>query len=183
MGVERFSRHSHESWRDQWQRLQRWHGRLKSLEQKHLIHHGSDWTYAFLPEFMENEIDHAYAFVMHCYHLKDWLKASASRGETWGGRVEAHVSGSPGLSACADICNATKHFQLDSSPKSRQGGPRADANWTTLRSYSPATSRGQATPLVHVSGRTLSLLSLADLCMREWQEFLISEKLDVTNPV
>ena len=80
--MEARTRQTGETWRDQWERLQRWHGRLNSLLERHVMADSSaDWTYVLFAEYMADEVDVAYAFFMNCYHLKDWLKRSARAGK------------------------------------------------------------------------------------------------------
>lgn len=56
------SRHTGETWRDQWNRVQRWFQRLEDLDKKHVACGNQDFTYAFLPEYAIEEVDVAYAF-------------------------------------------------------------------------------------------------------------------------
>jgi hypothetical protein len=46
------------------------------------------------------------SFLMHCYHLKDWLKQSGVNGK----KVEGYVSKTRELRDCGDLTNSTKHL-------------------------------------------------------------------------
>ena len=138
------SRHTGETWHDQWNRVQRWFRRLSELEGKHLVSGNQDFTYVFLPEYAIEEVDVAYAFFMSCFHLKDWIVGSTDiAAET----VESHIRSCKSLSRCADICNGVKHFELDRA--------RADMDWRRARGYSP--SGDVSLPFVFIQ---LSLLNI-----------------------
>src|SRR5262249_40856587 len=62
-----------------------------------------------------------YAFFMHCYHLKDWIKNDASvksRMPNLGTDLEQFINESEALSLCADLCNFLKRLKLDRSHSS-----------------------------------------------------------------
>jgi hypothetical protein len=60
--------------------------------------------------------DDVYAFFMHCYHLKDWvkndsdIKAQMPNIDT---DVEHFINDSEALSLCADLCNSLKRLELN----------------------------------------------------------------------
>lgn len=162
------SRHTGESWCDQWDRVQRWFQRLIELEERHTVvdrHDGNvDITYAFFPEYAMEEVDVAYAFFMNCFHLKDWLLRSTAVTKE---NVESYIRASKALSACADICHGVKHFELT--------GARADINWRRARGYSE--SGYVALPFALIAGQQIHLTSLVRQCMADWKAFLEQQKL------
>lgn len=158
------SRHTRESWRDQWDRVQRWFQHLTEFDEKHLVQDNTDWTYAFLPEYAVEEVDVAYAFFMNCFHLKDWLIGSAQVTKDG---VEAHIRASQSLSACSDICHGVKHFELNRA--------QADMHWRRARSYSP--DGDVPLPFVLIGGQQTHLTSLARQCIADWKTFLDQQAL------
>ena len=162
--VIRRSRHTGENWHDQWKRVERWLGRLLALESKHLIGGGVDMTYVVLPEYAVEEIDVAYAFMMNCFHLKDWIVRSTSVPAS---EVEDCVRHSMALSACADICHGVKHFALDRA--------RSDAKWSRARGW----FQGKVVPMpfVLVANQALHLTALAQQCVDDWRSFLEAHDL------
>src|SRR5688500_903473 len=120
------------AFQEQWERAVRWYERFRELN------HGREHT---MPS--DNYQDEIYAFFQNCYHLKDWIKNDAAAPARMKQAVEGHISGSPALSLCADLCNASKHFTLNSAPRSGTvptAGPRqfglqlgGGANTLTMR--------------------------------------------------
>jgi len=61
----------------------------------------------------EEMADHLFNLVVTAFHIKDWLKES-SKGQTYSvSDVESYVQSTQVLSACRDLCNSGKHFQID----------------------------------------------------------------------
>ena len=57
--------------------------------------------------------DNIYAFFMHCYHLKDWIKndhSVESRMPNIGTDVDHFVNESEALSLCTELCNSLKRL-------------------------------------------------------------------------
>ena len=107
--------------------------------------------------------DLVYAFFLNCYHLKDWIKADPALAAL--GDVEAFINSSPELRLCADICNASKHFEL-TRPRSNEnpevGIPNlVVGNKAVVLRYEIATSSGE-----------VDSFELAEACMAAWSKFL-----------
>jgi hypothetical protein len=94
-------------WKEQYDRVTRWHARFASLDAGQVHDRASD-----------NYIDDIYAFFQNCYHLKDWIKNDLNVDVAARKSVETFVSGERSLSLCADVCNALKHLTLSSPPRS-----------------------------------------------------------------
>ncbi len=65
--------------------------------------------------------DDVYAFFMHCYHLKDWIKHDPSvktRMPNMGTDVEQFINESEALSLCAALCNSLTRLELNRSHSS-----------------------------------------------------------------
>src|SRR5437867_4239942 len=78
----------------------RWYLRL-DLNIEHIVGRGE-----------EALVDTFYAFAQACYHLADWLDKDRSQ-PVRPGLAEAHAHNSPVLRFCRDICNGSKHAQLE----------------------------------------------------------------------
>jgi hypothetical protein len=125
--------------------------------------------------------DDVYAFFLHCYHLKDWVKNDTSvksRMPNIGTDVERFVNESEALSLCADLCNSLKRLEL----KRSSGGERPTFG---LKQYHHRLGLG--------SGRSIRLewliernnkppidaFELATECIAEWDKFLQHLKLQI----
>ena len=83
------------SWREQYDRMKRWRKRVQS--------EGDD---------SDNVRDNFYAFAQACHHLVDWLENDKSQ-PIRRSEAKAHVAKSAILTVCRDICNGSKHAQLN----------------------------------------------------------------------
>ena len=88
------------TYREQYNRMKRWHQRVATLDQGRT--HAVD---------SENYLDEIYAFFQNCYHLKDWIKNDSAVAPAVQQCVEGHIDSSRPLRLCADICNSLKHLQ------------------------------------------------------------------------
>src|SRR5947207_1069449 len=91
-------------YREQCDRMQRWHGRFAAINQGR-VHDVSSAHY----------LDDIYAFFLNCYYLKDWIKQDPTVAAATRQEVEAFIDSSRPLRLCADICNALKHLHLTGS--------------------------------------------------------------------
>jgi hypothetical protein len=121
-------------WRNQWERVNRWHGRLKQP----------------VPDI--DRLDTYLAFFINCYALRDWLIQSGAASKT---DLDAHISKSDCMKACRDLCNRSKHFSLSD--------PSFDDQFSLVREYrgkgEPTAwlvlSRGTRTELYTLAGQCL----------------------------
>ena len=122
--------------------------------------------------------DNIYAFFLHCYHLKDWVKndiSVKSRVPNISTDVERFINESEALSLCADLCSSLRHLEL----KRSSGDER------------PTYGRRQYHNRLNVaSGRSIRLewlvkrndkppidaFELATECIAEWDKFLLRLK-------
>lgn len=75
-------------WRSQYERIYRWHGKLKT----------------------EGDLDSYISFFVNCHALKDWLEQC---GEFAKGELDALMDGDWYMSLCRDLCNRSKHLVID----------------------------------------------------------------------
>ena len=147
------SLHKAGGWRGQWQRVRRWHSRLKACR-------------------ATDREDFLYAFFQNCAFVRDWLKndrpANVNQHE-----LESLVGNHVELRLCQDISNATKHLRLDD--------PKMPREFSAAREYVPAPLGGDepsADVVVLADGVKYDALALADRCLDIWQSFLRDHELD-----
>src|SRR6516225_1807549 len=90
-----------DKYQEQYERMQRSYDRFREIRSANKV-----------PSDYEDDI---YAFFMHCYHLKDWVKNDTSvktRMPNIGADVEQFINESEALRLCADLCNSSKRLEL-----------------------------------------------------------------------
>lgn len=141
-------------WRDQYDRMQRWHVRVMreiSLESNNA---GSEeWPYDLW--------DVAMAFFQSAYHLKDWIIKDHLELRH---KLESAFSNRPRLALCADICNGTKHRRVTKNQ-------RVPAHLTGLREYAPDIPSGSRWLVLGPDG-PINLDILANDVVSSWDMLL-----------
>jgi len=148
----------------QMQRLQRWYGRFKKLDEGV---HGKP---------SEEFEDDVYAFFLNCYHLKDWLMNDPGTGvkrEV----VDQWIDASEDLSVCEDICNSYKHLKKSRNPRSG-AEPAVTKGHYRLSVGGPEVTLSVRYTIDTASGPT-DAFELATRCMEAWEQFI---KNNVTQP-
>jgi hypothetical protein len=153
-------------WREQYDRMRRWYWRLW-MGVEHIVG-GSD----------EAAIDAFYPFAQTCYHLVDWLENDRSQ-RIRRSQAEAHVSASPALAFCADICNGSKHAVLT------QKRVRVKSKKTITGSYSYEDESGQMREqqveaievFIEWNGEETAVDAFALKCVDEWGRLLQAQGL------
>jgi len=148
------SAHSSGGWRGQYERVLRWHRLVKRIGR------------AKTDEDTEQEHDFLYAYFQNCYQLRDWLRnAGAVAPEA----LREFFRLNEPMGVCRDICNGTKHWQIDHAS--------VDAHFSIGREYVPTDWPGER-PHVNESwfiicgGSKYDVFQLADTCMALWGSFL-----------
>ena len=94
---------------EQSERMQRCYDRFRQFNSRLADKASSDYE------------DDVYAFFMHCYHLKDWIKNDPSvrtQMPNIGTDVERFINESEALSLCAALCNSQTRLDLNRSHSS-----------------------------------------------------------------
>src|SRR5258705_11876362 len=96
------------TWEDQFDRMIRWYQRMKDIHSEMNVNEQNDIIYAC---------------IQNIFFMKDWCINSRNlSGETKKNLDTAFgKTGDPWLGIIRDICNGTKHYNLDNS-KSIKGG-------------------------------------------------------------
>jgi hypothetical protein len=149
------------SWREQYERLGRWHARL-----------------AEAPDVGIRQADDFYAFFVTCYHLKDWIKNDNAVEEKTRPRVEAFVSTSDPLGLSGDIANGFKHL---TRTKPARIDPAAHVSVVSYVLGQFRLGMGQlgASSAIVIAGDQgwRYAKEVADFCLNAWKEFLQQEGL------
>jgi hypothetical protein len=149
-------------YREQYERMQRSYDRFREINTRLADKVSSDYE------------DDVYAFFMHCYHLKDWVKNDTSvktRMPNIGTDVERFISESEPLSLCVALCSSLKRLELD---RGHSSGPRIFGR----RRYHYQLNIGSRSSiklewLIDRNDKPpIDALELATECMAEWDKFL-----------
>jgi hypothetical protein len=147
---------------EQYERMQRSYDRFREIKTRLTDKVSSDYE------------DDVYAFFMHCYHLKDWVKNDNSvktRMPNIGADVEEFITESEALSLCAALCRSLKRLELN---RSHSSAPHMFGR----RRYHDQLNIGSRSSmrLEWLVGRNnkqpVDALELATECIAEWDKFL-----------
>jgi len=160
------SSHLGTDWRDQWERVLRWHQRATAVRAA-LPASGPAKTRA---------LDDILAFFMNSYHLADWVHRDGAKPPQ---DVQTFIEGDSSMLVCRDICNGLKHYRLDPAYPST-----SDSDWSTAtRPLDPIViSGGHSSRMVggqrgsrwvfEHDGGDRDMFDLADACVEAWRKFL-----------
>jgi hypothetical protein len=151
----------------------------KYLEQYERMRRSFDRFRGFKPGIVAHNIssdyeDDIYAFFMHCYHLKDWIKNDRSvkaRMPNIASGVEQFINESEALSLCADLCNSLKHLELKRS-RSGEGPAFGRKQYHYRLNIGSGSSIRLAWLIERNSKPPIDALELATECIDEWDKFL-----------
>lgn len=128
-------------------------------------------------ETSETHLDDIYAFFQNCYHIKDWLKNDSAYTSHSNQEIEDYVTNTIALSICADICNGSKHLQLQKPPRS---GAVPELGKKTITAAFAETLSGEEFPTpikmnveVKHAGNKLDAFQLATDALHSWESFII----------
>jgi len=150
-----------DKYQEQYERMQRSYDRFREIRSADKV-----------PSDYEDDI---YAFFMHCYHLKDWVKNDTSvktRMPNIGSDVEQFINQSDAISLCAELCNSLKRLELNRSDRSDP--PRVFGR----RQYHSQLNLGLRSTirlewLIERNNKPgIDAFELATECIAEWDKFL-----------
>lgn len=132
------------------------------------------------------------SFLMHCYHLKDYLKQSG----VYGKKVEGYVDKTRELRDCGDLTNSTKHLSSRKQliKHKRKRSPKGSRihlpklyDWRTAGVPSPISrsydyfakdEEEREVLVISIDGEERRCFDFMQRCMEKWNEFLDKEGLD-----
>lgn len=102
--------------------------------------------------------DHLFNLAVTAFHIKDWLKEN-QQGQRYSKKdVEDYVNSTKVLSACRDLCNSGKHFQIDRYvPKTQDVYASAGASMVIK--------------ILMVDGTKYEAVSLGEQAICAWESF------------
>ena len=148
---------------EQYERMQRSYDRFREINSRLADKVSSDYE------------DDVYAFFMHCYHLKDWIKNDASvksRMPNLGTDVEQFINESEALSLCADLCNSLKRLELDRSHSSEPPRVFGRKRYHYQLNIGSRSSIKLQWVVQRTSKPPIDAFELATECAAEWDKFL-----------
>lgn len=129
--------------------------------------------------------DAIFNFAVTAYHVKDWLKKSAS-GSYRPKDVEKHLFSVPVLRICREICNASKHRGLDEPAKDTQA-VTASANAVTSPMHlqiGEVSLESEQAPsfrikIVTFEGARFEVMDFSTQVIIAWEQFFTSHGLSM----
>jgi hypothetical protein len=153
------------SWRDQWDRVQRWYERFRSTAEGR-PHHMDSLNYE----------DEMYAFFESCFHFKDWLKNDPNPPLSRPQDAEDLVNSCEPLRWCADVANGSKHLVASRRPRVDPAAGLGQRNYSIQLGNMTATTISAQYVIVG-AGHTWDAIELAGACLSAWEQFLRSKEL------
>lgn len=130
-------------WRSQFNRMERWHQRLRT------------WSSGGYSD--QDRLDFYLAFFQSCYALRDWFVES---GVVPKEEIDSLLQADRSMRLCRDVCNRSKHFRL-------RRPPSVDAHFSLFREYS-----GENRPIGVLAGEEKrDLWDVAEGCIGFWRRF------------
>jgi len=143
------------NWREQFDRLGRWHSRLSSSNIQEIFESVHDPGYKWHSDLL-------LAFFQNCFHLKDWLIASKVVKQQ---EINQFFDANVELKIYRDFCNGSKHFHLDSP--SLTGSPHY------VRRVNMHAEPLELSPsMIEAEGHYYEIVELVNRCMSLWKTFL-----------
>lgn len=118
--------------------------------------------------------DFMWSFFQHCWHLKDWVQHDPLASATQKAAVQSAAYASPQLVICQDMCNGTKHLQLD-RPQSGAGAQHSHIETRIV----PGGSATMDCRLDDGHGNLISGRQLMQECITEWERILTAQNLSI----
>lgn len=151
MGIG-WSIHRNDGWRGQLAGIHRWHDRVVSAART-----GS-------PDLQ----DFIFVFFQNCHHLREWLHQTSAIPK---GEVDRFFTQTKELQLCRDICNGTKHLNIDRAS--------IDATFSIGWEYNPHEPCGAR--LFLIADDKYDLLDLASRCLKLLDQFTAQDTTKVLN--
>jgi len=121
--------------------------------------------------------DNIYAFFMHCYHLKDWIKNDVGVSRDIKKQVETFIKGDDYLRICADVCNSMKHLTLDRPPRAGEAQPFGRRKAYGLFASPTQPIAREQWMIIRKANSPIDAFEVACKCVEAWGQFLVSKHL------
>ena len=127
--------------------------------------------------------DTLFNFAVTAYHVKDWLKQSASASYS-PSQVEEYIEADKCLRLCREICNASKHQRLKTVPNDARDITFSATGTFTIASIDPndvklelKTIPSFTVKVVAFDGSRYEANEFASHVIRAWEEFFTQWKI------
>jgi hypothetical protein len=111
--------------------------------------------------------DDTWAFFQNCWHLKDWIYCDKLIAESDRMAMVSIAEKHPALLISADLCNRTKHLELDKNQKPRSGAEHLYLHTIIVDGVTTVDCEIRLG-----DGARRSTLGVARECMKAWDEIL-----------
>jgi hypothetical protein len=159
-------------YREQYDRMIRWFNKLQDINQRKRL----------VDAPREEIMDELAAFFQNCYHLKDWIKHdSITEAKLASSRIniEHFIKNDEDMKLLADLCNGSKHMELDIDPRTGILGKSGENPKCTSEQHFKATFEVDGTNKNEVDwhiktdvGKEYSVIQLANRCIQKWDDFI-----------
>jgi len=152
--------HKYQGWEGQYYRMRRWFEKFQKTQPGN-----------FEDPQINEEHDILYACFQNIFYMKDWLHHSAKISKA---ELNNFININLELKICRDICNGTKHFNLNSAS--------VDDDFTIIREYNPfhkILEQDECHLIILTGGHKFELKHLAWQCINLWDEFIRDHNLKV----
>lgn len=157
----------------QYLRMKRWYWRLQPLSG------GKENSFSSYDTYRD---DFFIAFFFACQHFKDWLgEYLEEMGIGKKGDIENYIKSSTYLKECDAVFNYAKHAKLDPN-RDRVGRDNTiKACGQMISYYSEQFQQDIIVSRYEIKGaqKTYDAFELAENCLKEWDDFLRSKKLEI----
>lgn len=150
--------HKRDGWGGQYQRMIRWYNKFIATSPGN-----------FENPNIDDHHDILYSCFQNIFYLKDWLQYDGAISKD---KLNEFINDHIELQLCRDICNGTKHFDLNN--------PSIEADFTIIREYEPyhevlGTEKNKI--IILSGGHKFDLKELAQSCINLWDKFILENRV------
>jgi hypothetical protein len=152
--IQELSAHRQGGWQEQFNRINRWIDKFTYLEKSEEIAQDKSQEY----------FDTMYVCFQNMYILRDWLINTTSLTKE---DLNKFIKDNKEIGICRDICNGTKHFNINN--------PSIDAEFGIIKGFNPLSSlNGLPTHYIIIcaGGDQIKPLDLIKKSLELWETFI-----------
>lgn len=152
-----FGIHKKEKWVGQYKRIERWVKKYNDFDPEQINDISNQEEY----------FDIIYACFQNIFYLKDWLKESNLFSNT---ELNEFINNNIEIGICRDICNCTKHFNINH--------PSVDSNFGFAREFNPMSAinkKPKINLVILANGRTYEVDAIIRKCIELWRDLILTK--------
>ena len=161
------------NYQEQYDRMIRWFNKIQEINQrKRLVN-------APVNEVM----DEVTAFFQNCYYLKDWIEkdnVAKAKLDRLGIKIDRDfINTDNDMKLLVDLCNGTKHMELDINPRTGNLGRSGEnPKFTAAQNFKVTIGEPGGTKtevdwhIITDLGKQYSVIDLATRCIQKWENFI-----------